>query len=48
MFDREFLAAQAAIRYVRHFCEGRAFQLWKDPKPLMTEFSSIFAPISPV
>jgi hypothetical protein len=27
-FDREPLAAQAAIKHFRHFCEGRAFQLW--------------------
>ncbi len=26
-FDRELLAAFAAIRHFRHFCEGRSFQL---------------------
>jgi hypothetical protein len=47
-FDHEFLAAQAAIRYFRHFCEGYAFQLWKDPKLLVTALSRVSAPISPV
>jgi hypothetical protein len=27
MFDRELLAAHAAIKYFRHFCEGHAFEL---------------------
>jgi hypothetical protein len=26
-FDRELLAAHAAIKHFRHFCEGRAFKL---------------------
>jgi hypothetical protein len=41
------LAAQAAIKQFRHFCEGRAFQLWTDHKPLVTAISHISAPISP-
>jgi hypothetical protein len=41
------LAAQAAIKHFRHFCEGRAFQLWTDHKPLVTAISHISAPISP-
>ncbi len=32
-FDRELLAAHAAIGHFHHFCEGRAFQLWTDHKP---------------
>ncbi len=35
-FDRELLAAQAAIKHFRHFYEGRLFQLWTDHKPLVT------------
>ncbi len=35
-FDRELLAAHAAITYFRHFCEGRAFQLWTDHKQALT------------
>jgi hypothetical protein len=35
-FDRELLAAFAAICHFRHFCEGRTFQLWTDHKPLVT------------
>jgi hypothetical protein len=31
----------------RHFCEGRAFQLWTDHKPLVTAISRVSAPISP-
>jgi hypothetical protein len=47
MFDHEMLAAHAAIRHFHHFCEGRAFQLWTDYKPLMSALSRISAPISP-
>jgi hypothetical protein len=46
-FDREFLAAQAAIKHFRHFCEGRAFQLWTDHKPLVTALSHVSVPVSP-
>jgi hypothetical protein len=46
-FDCELLAAQAAIKHFRHFCEGRAFQLWTDHKPLVTAISCVSAPISP-
>ncbi len=46
-FDRELLAAHAAIKHFRHFCEGRAFQLWTDHKPLFTAISCVSAPISP-
>jgi hypothetical protein len=47
MFDRELLAAHAAIRHFCHFCEGRAFQLWTDQKRLVTALSGVPAPISP-
>jgi hypothetical protein len=46
-FDRELLAAFAAIRHFRHFCEGRSFQLWTDHKPLVTALSRVSVPISP-
>jgi hypothetical protein len=46
-FDHELLAAHAAIKHFRHFCEGRAFQLWTDHKPLVTAISRVSAPISP-
>jgi hypothetical protein len=46
-FDRELLAAHAAIKHFRHFCEGRAFQLRTDHKPLATAISCVLAPISP-
>jgi hypothetical protein len=46
-FDRELLAAHAAIKHFCHFCEGRAFQLWTDHKPLVTAISRVSAPISP-
>jgi hypothetical protein len=46
-FDRELLAVQAAIKHFRHFCEGRAFQLWTGHKPLVTALSPISVPISP-
>jgi hypothetical protein len=45
--DRELLAAQAAIKHFRHFCEGRAFQLCTDHKPLVIALSCISAPVSP-
>jgi hypothetical protein len=41
------LAAQAAIKHFRHFCEGRLFQLWTDHKPLVTALSRVSTPISP-
>jgi hypothetical protein len=46
-FDRELLAAHAAIKQFPHFCEGRAFQLWTDHKPRVTAISHVSAPISP-
>jgi hypothetical protein len=46
-FDHELLAAHAAIRHFHHFCEGCAFQLWTDHKPLVTGLSCGSAPISP-
>jgi hypothetical protein len=46
-FDRELLAAYAAIKNFRHFYKGRAFQLWTDHKPLVTAISRVSAPISP-
>jgi hypothetical protein len=46
-FDRKLLAAQAAIKYFRHFCNGRLFQLWIDHKPLVTALSRVSTPISP-
>jgi hypothetical protein len=46
-FDRKLLAAHAAIKHFCHFCEGRAFQLWTDQKPLVTAISRVSAPISP-
>ncbi len=46
-FDRELLAAHAAIKHFRHFCEGQAFQLWTDHKPLVTAIYRVSAPISP-
>jgi hypothetical protein len=39
MFDRELLAALAAMRHFQHFCEGHAFQLWTDYKPLVNALS---------
>jgi hypothetical protein len=41
------LAAHTAITHFRHFCEGQAFQLWTDHKPLVTAISRVSAPISP-
>jgi hypothetical protein len=46
-FDRELLAAQAAIKHFRHFCEGLLFQLWTDHKPFVTSLSRVSTPISP-
>jgi hypothetical protein len=46
-FDHELLAAQAAIKHFRNFCEGSSFQLWTDPKPLVTALSRVSVPISP-
>jgi hypothetical protein len=46
-FDRELLAAFAAIRHFRHFCDGRSFQLWTDHKSLVTTLSRVSIPISP-
>jgi hypothetical protein len=45
-FDLELLTAHAAIRHFRYFCEGHAFQLWTDHKPLVTALSCVSAPIS--
>jgi hypothetical protein len=39
--------AHAAIKLFCHFCEGRAFQLWTDHKPLITAISCVSALISP-
>ncbi len=47
-FDRELLAAQAAIKHFRHFCEGCLFQLWTEHKPLVTAISRVSTPISPI
>jgi hypothetical protein len=41
MFDRKLLVAHAVIRLFRHFCEGHAFQLWTDHKPLVTALSRV-------
>jgi hypothetical protein len=45
-FNRELLAAHAVIRHLYHFCEGHAFQLRTDHKPLVTALSRVSAPIS--
>jgi hypothetical protein len=47
MFDHELLAAHAAIRHFRNFCEGCSFQLWTDHKLLVTALSRVSAPVSP-
>ncbi len=39
-FDRELLAAYAAIKHFKHFLEGRQFTLFTDHKPLTTAISS--------
>jgi hypothetical protein len=41
------LADQAAIKHFCHFCEGQAFQLWTNHKPLVTAISPVSAPIWP-
>jgi hypothetical protein len=46
-FYCKLLTAHAAIKHFRHFCEGQAFQLWTDHKPLVTAISRVSAPISP-
>ncbi len=46
-FDRELLAAHAAIKHFRHFCEGRQSQLWIDHKPLVSALTRVSVPISP-
>jgi hypothetical protein len=46
-FDRELLAAHAAVKHFHRFSEGRAFQLWTDHKPLVTAISHVSALISP-
>jgi hypothetical protein len=46
-FDRELLAAHAAIKHFRHFCEGSQFQLWTDHKPLVSALTRVSVPISP-
>jgi hypothetical protein len=46
-FDRELLAANTAIKHFRHFCEGRAFQLWTDHKPLVTAISRVSVSFHP-
>jgi hypothetical protein len=46
-FDRELLAAKAATKHFRLFCEGRLFQQWTDHKPLVTALSRVSTPISP-
>ena len=40
-FDRELLAAHAAIRHFRYFLEGRQFSLFTDHKPLTFALSKI-------
>jgi hypothetical protein len=40
-FDHKLLAAHAAVKHFRHFCIGRAFQLWTDHKPLITTISHV-------
>jgi cytoskeleton-associated protein 5 len=46
-FDRKLLVAHATIKHFRHFCEGQAFQLWTDHKPLAIAISRVSASISP-
>jgi hypothetical protein len=46
-FNRELLAAQAAIKHFHHFCEGRLFQIWTAHKPPVTALSRVSTPISP-
>ncbi len=44
-FDPELLAIHRAIKHFCHFCEGRAFQLWIDHKPLVTALYCVSVPI---
>ncbi len=46
-FDCELLAAHAAFKHFRHFCQGRQFQLWTDHKPLVSALTRVSVPISP-
>jgi hypothetical protein len=46
-FDRELLAAHAAIKHFRHFCEGRQLKLWTDHKPLVSALTRVSVLISP-
>ncbi len=46
-FDCELLAAHAAIKHFRHFCEGRQFQLRIDHKPLLSALTCVSVSISP-
>jgi hypothetical protein len=46
-FDHILLAAQAAIKHFRHFCEDYVFQLWIDHKPLVTALPRVSMPILP-
>jgi RNase H-like domain found in reverse transcriptase len=41
-FDRELLAAQAAINHFLPKVEGRQFQLWTDLKPLVAAMTRVF------
>ncbi len=45
-FDRELLAAHAAIRHFHHFCEGHAFQLWSISAPISLQHQHHLAFIS--
>jgi hypothetical protein len=45
-FERELLAAVAAIRHFRHILEGRNFQLWTDHRPLVTALTRVSEPWS--
>jgi hypothetical protein len=45
-FDRELLAAAAAIRHFSHILEGRDFQLWTDHRPLVTALTHVSEPWS--
>ncbi len=45
-FDRELLAAVAAIRHFRHIQEGCDFQLWTDHRPLVTALTHVSEPWS--
>ena len=40
-FDRELLAAYAAIRHFRHFVEAKPFTVYSDHKPLTFAFASL-------